>query len=105
MAGRFSIMGNGMWHLRKWNSEEHSIDEALTGVSEELIKGKNEPGNLYPLKLWWGDVLLWEMACFYEKLYSSIFTQWLIVKCPPLGNTPPSDSQYTPQTLQLTFFH
>jgi hypothetical protein len=39
-------MGNGMCHLRKWNSEKQSINEALTGVSEELIQGKNEPGNL-----------------------------------------------------------
>ena len=32
--------------LRKWNSEEQSIDEVLSEVSEELIQGKHEPGNL-----------------------------------------------------------
>jgi hypothetical protein len=32
--------------LRKWNLEEQSIDELLYEVSEELIQGKNEPGNL-----------------------------------------------------------
>ncbi len=32
--------------LRKWDSEEQSIDEVLSEVSEELNQGKNEPGNL-----------------------------------------------------------
>ncbi len=57
--------------LRKWSSEEKSIDELLSEVSEELIQGKNEPGNLKSLKQWLGDTLLWEMACDILRKWSS----------------------------------